>query len=239
MTASSETVDRETPTSATTSVAVIEDHPLYREALDSVLTASPNLELVLSVSTIEEFDARSKQRPDVVLVDLHLPGLDGRAGIRHLQTAGHRVLVLSASVDGEDVVHAIGEGACGYLSKDAQASEIVAAVGAVAAGRNYVSPMLAGHLLQSVRRPTAHQPDLSDRECEVLGHLARGMTDQAIAKELGISISTVRSHLDRIRDKTGERRRAELTRFAIENAITGPPTPAQRSPQKSMWVVRP
>jgi DNA-binding NarL/FixJ family response regulator len=217
-------------------VAVIEDHPLYREALDGVLESSAGVELVLSVSTIEEFDARINEPPHVVLADLHLPGLDGPAGVKHLNAAGHQVLVLSASVDGDDVVQAIGEGARGYLSKDAQASEIVAAIGAVASGRSYVSPMLAGHLLQASRQPTPRLPALSERECEVLGLLASGMTDQAIAAELRISISTVRSHLDRIHDKTGERRRAELTRFAIEHSISVDP---QTPPVRSMWAVRP
>jgi DNA-binding NarL/FixJ family response regulator len=220
-------------------VAVIEDHPLYREALDGVLRSTPGLELILSVSTIEEFDARLTDSPNVVLADLHLPGLDGAAGIKHLNSAGHQVLVVSASVDGDDVVQAIGEGARGYLSKDAQANEIVAAIGAVASGRSYVSPMLAGHLLQASRQPTPRLPALSERECEVLGLLAQGMTDQTIASQLRISISTVRSHLDRIRDKTGERRRAELTRFAIEHRITaGPPDPDSAS-TKSVWAVRP
>ncbi len=203
-------------------VAVIEDHPLYREALEQVLLGAPGLVLGLSVATIEEFEARLSEPVDVVIVDLHLPGLDGAAGVAHLTTAGHIVLVLSASVDGPDVVQAIGAGARGYVSKDAQAAEICAAVHAVGTGRGYVSPMLAGHLLNTTRRAAPDMPDLSDREREVLAHVARGLTDHAIAGALCISVSTVRSHLDRIRDKTGKRRRADLTRFAIENSILIP-----------------
>lgn len=199
-------------------VAVIEDHPLYRLALESAL-ASDDLDVDLSVATIEEFLARSQDRPDVVIADLHLPGIHGVDGVRQLVTEGHTVLVLTASTNSEDVVRTIGEGARGYLCKDAQATEICTAVRAVGSGRGYVSPTLAGHLLQASRQAAAELPELSDREREVLSHLARGKTDHAIADDLCISVSTVRSHLDRIRDKTGKRRRAELTRFAIENSI--------------------
>ncbi len=200
------------------SVAVIEDHPLYRIALESAL-AEDDLDIVLSVATIEEFLARSESRPDVVVADLHLPGIDGAPGVRQLVAAGHTVLVLTASTNSDDVVGTIGEGARGYLSKDSQAGEICAAIRAVGSGRGYVSPTLAGHLLQANRQSAVDLPELSDREREVLSHLARGKTDHAIADDLCISVSTVRSHLDRIRDKTGKRRRAELTRFAIENSI--------------------
>ncbi|MGL5861778.1 MAG: response regulator [Phycicoccus sp.] len=201
-------------------VAIVEDHPLYREALSQVFESDAQFDLQLSVSTIEEFSARAPQPlPHVVIVDLHLPGLSGPEGVRRLVNEGFPVLVLSASTNGADVVRCIGEGARGYLSKDAQASEIMAACGAIAAGRNYISPTLAGHLLNTARQRKPAMPDLSAREREVLRHLALGKTDHAIAERLCISVSTVRSHLDRIRDKTGKRRRADLTRFALENAV--------------------
>lgn len=200
-------------------VAVIEDHPLYRQALETVIMAFTSTSLALSTATIEEFDARAAHPPDVVLVDLHLPGLDGGPGVRHLAGKGLNVLVLSASTDAPAVIEAIGAGARGYLSKDAQAAEILAAVQAVAAGRGYVSPALTGHLLQPSRREAQQLPELSHREQEVLAHLAIGETDHEIARTLCISVSTVRSHLDRIRDKTGKRRRADLTRFALEHSI--------------------
>jgi DNA-binding NarL/FixJ family response regulator len=214
--------DSEQPTAPLT-VALIEDHPLYREALERVIGQSEHLLLQTATASIEEFDARSKVRPDVVIADLHLPGLDGAAGIRHLTGRGLSVLVLSASLDGPVVVEAIAEGARGYLSKDAQRAEIVAAVRTVGAGRSYVSPTLAGYLVQTTRRRDVPGiPELSDREREVLGLLAGGGTDQYIARTLCISVSTVRSHLDRIRDKTGRRRRADLTRFAIEQSLVEP-----------------
>ncbi len=201
-------------------VAVIEDHPLYREALERVLGTDEQIVLDVSAGSIEEYTARATNRPDVVVVDLHLPGLEGSPGVHHLADKGLAVLVLSGSLDGPDVVDAISAGARGYLSKDAQAHEILTALRVVAGGRTYVSPTLAGFLLHGARR--AHEDDsrdLSEREREVVSLVARGSTDHEIARSLCISVSTVRSHLDRIRDKTGHRRRADLTRFALENSL--------------------
>ncbi|MGL5857232.1 MAG: response regulator [Angustibacter sp.] len=212
------------PTSQRTlRVALIEDHPLFREALERLVYEDPLLELTVAVGSIEEFDARSRVPPDVVVVDLHLPGRQGPEGVRHLAARGLSVLVVSAVQDGPVVVETIAAGARGYLSKDARRAEILSAIGSVAIGRTYVSPTLAGFLVQSAHRGAAPDvPTLSEREREVLALLARGATDQGIAKELTISISTVRSHLDRIRDKTGCRRRADLTRFALENRLGRP-----------------
>ncbi|MGL5817490.1 MAG: response regulator [Phycicoccus sp.] len=207
------------PPSVVLRIDVIEDHPLYREALERVLRSSDEICLEVSAGSIEEYLARAKERADVVIVDLHLPGLHGGAGVRRLVGLGHVVLVLSGSLDGSDVVAAISEGARGYVSKDAQAHEILTALRVVAAGRSYVSPTLAGFLMQPGRPAGGEGHELSDREREVLSLVARGDTDQEIASRLCISVSTVRSHLDRIRDKTGQRRRADLTRFALQHAI--------------------
>jgi DNA-binding NarL/FixJ family response regulator len=201
-------------------VSLVEDHPLYREALERTLAMDDHIVLDVSAGSLEEYSARARTRPDVVIVDLRLPGLAGLAGIRRLVADGLVVLVLSGSVDGSDVVGAISEGARGYVSKDAQAHEILTALRTVAAGRTYVSPTLAGLLLQASRpwdQPEVR--DLSDRERAVLSLVARGRTDHQIALRLGIGVSTVRSHLDRIRDKTGQRRRADLTRFALEHGL--------------------
>jgi DNA-binding NarL/FixJ family response regulator len=212
-----------TPTGGPTAalhVAIVEDHPLYREALERALGTDDDIALDLSAGSLEEFSARVRTRPDVVVVDLRLPGLGGFDGVRHLVGRGFAVLVLSGSVDGDDVVGAISEGARGYVSKDARAPEIVTALRTVAAGRTYVSPTLAGLLLQASRpREEPGVRDLTERERAVLSLVARGHTDHQVAHRLGIGVSTVRSHLDRIRDKTGQRRRADLTRFALENEL--------------------
>jgi DNA-binding NarL/FixJ family response regulator len=137
--------------------------------------------------------------------------------------AGHRVLVVSASDDQSEVLAAMSAGARGYLTKDAEAEEIVRAVRVIAAGDSYVSPTLASFLLDSSRRRNARvRLPLSGREQQVLSLLAAGERDQDIADALFISVRTVRSHLDRIREKTGRRRRSELTRLAIEEGIAQP-----------------
>jgi DNA-binding NarL/FixJ family response regulator len=132
------------------------------------------------------------------------------------------VLVVSAQAGQEEVLGAISAGARGYLTKDADGAEIVRAVREVAAGNSYVSPTLATFLLNTSReRYAGPKIALSVRERQVLSLLASGERDQDIAEALAISVRTVRSHLDRIRDKTGRRRRSELTRLAIEEGIVG------------------
>jgi DNA-binding NarL/FixJ family response regulator len=137
--------------------------------------------------------------------------------------AGHRVLVVSAQGEQADVLAAMAAGARGYLTKDADADEILRAVRVVWGGGTYISPTLASLLLDSSRiRDARLRLPLSERERQVLSLLAAGERDQDIADALAISVRTVRSHLDRIREKTGRRRRPELTRLAIEEGIAGP-----------------
>ena len=156
----------------------------------------------------------------IVLLDLQLPGrLQGPDGVAHLTAQGYQVLVVSASESAADVVQAMGAGARGYLSKQADEAEILRAIHAVAQGRPYVSATLAAYLLEAPIPITA-------REREILELVAGGETDQDIAEQLTISIRTVHSHLDRIRDKTGARRRADLTRLAIDRGII-PRSPKQ------------
>ncbi|MGL5818186.1 MAG: response regulator [Phycicoccus sp.] len=201
-----------------TSVAIVEDHPLYRDALEKLVALAEGLSVHEVASSIEELEARVRgadRPPDVVLLDLGLAGLDGVAGVARMTELGWRTLVVSATLDGRTIVSSLEAGAGGYLSKEARAEEILVAIDAVVAGHTYVSPMLAAQV-RAGRSAQADDPVLSERERDILRLLARGDKDQGIAAELGLSVSTIRSHLDRIRDKTGRRRRAELTRFAIE-----------------------
>lgn len=198
-------------------VAVIDDHPLYRQGLAVAIQAVPDMEVVVASRSIEDFDAHTGLQLDVVILDLHLPGIEGPQAVAHLCQRELAVLVVSASDDQDAVLDAIAAGASGYLTKDAEASEITAAVSAVAQGGTYVSPTLAAYLLRAARTQPRTAPwSLTEREREILRLLAAGETDQDIADQLFISVRTVRSHLERIRDKTGRRRRPDLTRLAIE-----------------------
>ncbi|HZC72435.1 MAG TPA: response regulator transcription factor [Jatrophihabitans sp.] len=202
-------------------VGVIEDHPLYRSAVARVLDEAPDVEVGELAESVAKF-AAARQPPGVVIVDLTLPGASGAAAVLQVVGMGHTVLVVSALAGQDEVLGAIAAGARGYLTKDAEGTEILRAVRAVAAGNSYVSPTLAGYLLNSSwDRRVGPKIALSSRERQVLSLLAAGERDQDIADALSISVRTVRSHLDRIRDKTGRRRRPELTRLAIEEGVVG------------------
>jgi DNA-binding NarL/FixJ family response regulator len=202
-------------------VAIVEDHPVFRKGLIQVVETAQGLELAGAVRSVDDFDTLRVGDGVIVLLDLQLQGsrLEGADAVAHLVAGGHRVLVVSASEQAADVVQAIGAGARGYLSKHTEETEILGAIQAVAQGRTYVSATLAGYLLEAPIQITA-------REREILELVAGGETDQDIAERLTISVRTVHSHLDRIRDKTGSRRRADLTRFAIERGII-PRSPKQ------------
>jgi DNA-binding NarL/FixJ family response regulator len=201
-------------------VGIVEDHPVFRTGLMQVVETAEGLELAGVARSVDDFDTL-RLSGVIVLLDLQLPGsrLEGPDAVAHLAASGHQVLVVSASEQPADVVQAIAAGARGYLSKQAEETEILGAIQAVAQGRTYVSATLAGYLLQAPIPITA-------REREILELVAGGETDQDIAEQLTISVRTVHSHLDRIRDKTGARRRADLTRFAIKRGII-PRSPKQ------------
>lgn len=202
-------------------VGVIEDHPLYRAAVARVLADAPDLELDAVAESVAQFAARRSGPGGVVVLDLRLRGVRDAAAVMEVVALGHKVLVLSAHARDADVLGAMAAGARGYLSKESDGAEIVRAVREIAVGNSYVSPTLASAVLTASRRERNTGPvfELSERERQVLALLAAGARDQDIAEAMAISIRTVRSYLDRIRDKTGWRRRPELTRFAIEEGL--------------------
>ncbi len=196
-------------------IAVVEDHPLYRQGLTQIVDAADGLHLVAAVGSLDEIEAVGFEGVDVVLLDLHLPDGAGAEAVNRVRSFGATVLVVSASDDRKSVVDAIGAGARGYLPKSSAPDEIAFAISAVAGGGTYVSPVLAAFLLRDEQEGHAGHP-LTAREREILALVAEGETDAEIADRLFISVRTVHSHLDRIRDKTGQRRRADLTRLALE-----------------------
>lgn len=198
-------------------VGIIEDHPVFRQGLAQTIETAPGMSLAFAVGSVEEFE-RLGIRPDVAIVDLGLPGVRGAEAVRRVHGLGVEVLVVSADGHHQEVVNALAAGASGYVTKLAQPSEILTALEAVASDGSYVSPALAACLLRTDRE-RAGSLALTAREREVLVALAGGDTDQDIAERLYISVRTVRSHLDRIRDKTGRRRRPDLTRLAMEEGM--------------------
>ena len=200
-------------------VVIVEDHPLYADALAEVVRAGPGMALELVCSRMAQVPPRFDPPPDVVLLDLRLPDVTGAEGVAKLSARGMRVLVLSAVDDRDAVLAALQAGALGYLTKQAGAQQIAEAVRTVAAGQTYISPTLASHLLAASRPTRGQAPALTPREREVLVLLAAGATDQDIAEALNVQVRTVRSYLERVREKTGRRRRPDLTRYAIAEGL--------------------
>jgi len=197
-------------------VGVIEDHPLYRYAVVNVLSAADGIEVGPVADSVPAFAAAQAPPGCVVVLDLKLRGITDSRAVAEVVRMGHKVLVVSAHAEPEAVLGAVSAGALGYLSKDAEGDDIVRAVREIAAGGSHISPALASYLLDSARPRTGV---LSERERQVLSLVAAGERDADIAEAMSISVRTVRSYLDRIRDKTGRRRRSELTRLAIEEGM--------------------
>ena len=199
-------------------VIVVEDHPLYAEALRTTLAKHPDVDVLGVFGSLREFPPQVEPGV-VVLVDMGLPGLRGAQAVAYLVSRACLPLVISAQGEREDVLSAMDAGARGYLTKDATVVQLMEAVRVVAAGHTYISPTLASYVLTGERSGRTPSSPLTDREREVLTLVAAGETDQDIADQLRLSVRTVRSYLERVREKTGHRRRPDLTRYAIAEGL--------------------
>jgi len=212
---------------ARTRVMVVDDHPMWRDAVERDLAAA-GFDVVAVAADGDQALARfPAARPQVVVLDLQIPGPNGvQVTARVLeQDPSARVLVLSASGEQDDVLEAVKAGATGYLTKSAQSRELVDAVRRVAAGDTVFTPGLAGLVLGEFRRlsePAGHDPatpELTERETEILKMVAKGMSYKAIADRLGLSHRTVQNHVQNTLRKLQMHNRVELTRYAIEQGL--------------------
>lgn len=198
-------------------ILLVDDHPLVREGLRSRLQAEPRYLVVGEAGSAEEAMVMLvSTQPAVVLLDV---GLKGSNGIQLAQTMLERqpelrVLMYSMYDNPEYVQRALQAGARGYVLKDAPASEIVAAIDAVAAGGTFLSPALSKRLFRN-QQP---RPILSPRESEILSALGRGESSKHIAKALALSVRTVETHRQNIKRKLDLDGQAELIRYAVEHA---------------------
>ncbi|MEE6170134.1 MULTISPECIES: response regulator transcription factor [unclassified Mycolicibacterium] len=205
-------------------VLVGDDHPLYRDGVVRALTNSGRTEVVSAVGdgTAALAGIREHQ-PDVALLDYHMPGIDGIA-VTHAVIRDRlptRVLLLSASTEGEVVYRAIQDGAAGYLSKAADRDDIVAAVIACARGENVLPPELVTTLAAQVHRQASGDdtPALSGREREILQLIADGKSVPEMASELFLAPTTVKTHIRRLYEKLGVSDRGAAVAVAMRNRL--------------------
>jgi two-component system, NarL family, response regulator NreC len=205
-------------------VLIVDDHAVVRSGLRRVLDAESDIETVGEAATAERavFEA-IENKPDVVLLDVMMPGTTGIEGMPALLQAvpDAKVLVLSMQDDPRYVREAFDAGASGYVLKEAADTEVVGAIRAVATGERYVHPSLGARLFtaESEERRRAEQDPLSEREREVLHLLALGHTNQEIAKQLFISVRTAETHRAHIMQKLQLGSRAELVRYALAEGL--------------------
>lgn len=214
-------------------VLVCDDHVVFRRGLALVLEPDDDVEVVGEASDTEGAVAAALElRPDVVLMDLRMPGGGGIEATRriHAQRPGTKVIALTVSDDDEDLFEAVKAGAVGYLLKEVSIEEVGDAVRAVAAGNSLLSPAMTAKLLggfadlanQSAGRP-APGPigDLTDRELQALRGIARGLSNRAIAAELGIAENTVKNHVRGVLEKLHVSSRTEAALYAVREGLAG------------------
>src|SRR5688572_33153808 len=206
-------------------VMVVDDHPMWRDAVERDLQAAGFDVVGVAADGAQAIARFPAARPQVVVLDLQIPGPNGVEVTA--QVLGHdptaRVLILSASGEQADVLAAVKAGATGYLVKSASRDELLTAVRRVAAGDTVFTPGLAGLVLGEYRRlldaPADDGPQLTERETEVLKMVAKGMSYKQIAERLVISHRTVQNHVQNTLRKLQMHNRVELTRYAIEQGL--------------------
>lgn len=206
----------------TIQVLVVDDHPVVREGLRAVLSTEPDITVVAECGTGDEaVRGAERHRPDVVLMDLRLPGLDGVEATARIVAAGSAtVLVLTTYDTDNDVWRAISAGATGYLLKDTPRQELIAAVRGAARGETVLGVHLAAKLADEVRRGSL---SVTRREMQVLECIAHGLSNPEIGRQLFITEATVKSHVTRIFDKLGVTDRTAAVTAAIARGILPQP----------------
>jgi DNA-binding NarL/FixJ family response regulator len=211
-------------------VLLADDQRVVREGLGTLLGLLDGIELVGTAADGEEAVALAREHdPDVVLMDLRMPRCDGISAIRQLSERGERprAIALTTFADDASVLGALRAGARGYLTKDAGADQIRAAVEAVARGEAALDPAVQHHVIAALSSPGAVSPDaspdlpdgLTPREAEVLALIAEGLTNAEIADRLVVSAATVKTHVNHIFAKTGARDRAQAVVYAYAHGL--------------------
>ncbi len=213
-------------------VLLADDHHLFREGLTRLLSEEDNIEVVASLRSGEEVLAMVHDfRPDVVLLDVKMPGLDGVETARRLRERYPEmgILLLTVSEDRETLFNAVQAGVRGYLLKSSTSQELVDAIHRIYRGEAVISPSMSAKLLDefvALSQGKRQRPEdiLTERERDILRYIASGMSNKEIGAALAISPHTVKAHLRHILDKLGLRSRTQAAAWAERHGLTGGPT---------------
>jgi two-component system, NarL family, nitrate/nitrite response regulator NarL len=219
-----------TASTARTRVLLVDDHALFREGLSLLIGGQADLEVVGEASDgLEAIVKTAELKPDLVLMDIQMPGCDGLEATRRIKQQQPQTVVVMLTVRGDDekLFEAIKNGAQGYLLKNLHAAELMDMLRRALAGEAAISPGLAGRMFEEFRRLSALQPrleaeaqvELSQREQEILGWVAQGQSDKEIAARLSLSVYTVKTHLRNILSKLQVSGRKEAARLARDKGL--------------------
>ena len=209
-------------------VLIVDDAELFREALKAAFTQEGFEVVAVAADAMAGIDLAREHEPDLVMLDLLMPGMSGLEVLGTIQKASprSRVVLLTASESAEDLLAAVKAGASGYLTKDTPLPRLASAMRDVLAGGAAISPAMGGKLFSSLRDMLRHSgstalrtPELTGREIEILGLVGEGKTSREIAEELYISENTVRNHVRNVLDKLGMKSRFEAVNWAYRQGL--------------------
>jgi DNA-binding NarL/FixJ family response regulator len=202
-------------------VVIVDDHAMLRAGLEQLLGGEPDVDVIGKAASGAEAIALVRElRPDVVLMDLQMPGVDGVSATREIVSEELAdVLVLTSYSDAERIVGALDAGALGYLLKDAEPDEVLRGIRAVARGESPIDPKAARELLGARRTTSGPAADLTPRESEVLALVRQGLANKQIARRLGISERTVKAHLTSAFQRIGVVDRTQAALWAERNGV--------------------
>jgi DNA-binding NarL/FixJ family response regulator len=207
----------------TTRVLLADDHPLFRNGVASLLATRDYVVVGQAGTGLEAVKLAAALQPDLILMDIHMPGLSGLAATRVIKAAqpDARIVILTISEDDADLIEAIKSGAVGYAPKSLEAAVFFDLLNAVMRGEAGLPPILAAKILREFAHPKTAPAtdDLTQRESEVLGRVAQGATNAEIAAALNVSENTIKFHMRNILQKLHARNRAEVVAYAHKSGL--------------------